>query len=249
MGAKKTAGFTIVEVILVLAVTGMMMVGVLVGSAAQVRQQEYRDSVHSLQSEVQRQYSLVQNPTIDRTPDDSKTTCGITTTTQRGASDNCFVVGRLLSSSNGTDISETPILGQSPGGNSSQPIIAGGPRDTANGWKLYINQTATAHYTVSWGSRIQPTDTNAGGAKQFNILLIMSPADGSVRTYAERAPVIADPSQLYGLLASSTTLNLCVTGGSGTIFGDPMAVQLPAAASSAASIRIPPQSDGVCHGA
>lgn len=253
MHPVKTTGFTIVEVILVLAVTGLMMLGILAGSAAQVRQQEYRDSVHALQSEVQNQYTEVQNPTIDRMKDDSTNVCGIASAVSRGASENCFVVGRLVATNGAGELTETPVLGRAPSGDSSTPINndahVTGPSATANGWNLYLDTTATSTYSVQWGSSLKVTSSGIGATEKFNMLLIMSPNDGSIRTYANRQAPIIDPSQLYELLSSgSNTLNLCVVAGAGVIYGDPLAVQIPADASSAAGITIPSQSDGDCHG-
>lgn len=251
MSPVKTAGFTIVEVLLVLAVTGLMIIGILAGSAAQVRQQEYRDSVHSLQSEIQNQYNEVQNPIIDRTKADSQNTCGIATPVSRGAAENCFVVGRLISSDGNGTLKEAPILGLAPSGDSSVSINNDahltGPGANANGWKLTIATPLMNTYSVEWGSQIKATSSAIGTSDKFNVLLIMSPSDGSIRTYANRQPSIVNSSQLYDLIANGNiTLNLCVVAGAGVILGDPLAVQIPNDASSAAGITIPSQSDGAC---
>lgn len=236
--------------ILVLAVTGLMLLGVLAGSSAQVHEQEYRDSVQSLQSEMQSQYTEVQNPTVDRTRAASAQTCGIVTPVSRGTSANCFVVGRLISSDGNGVVNETPVLGHSPGTGSSTPLNnTANSHTTANGWTLYIDSGAQSTYKVEWGSQLKATSSGIGSTDKFNILLIMSPSDGSIRTYANRQGAIADPTQLYGLLAGTQqTLNLCVVAGAGVIFGDPLAVQIPADAGGAAGISVPSQSDGVCHG-
>lgn len=252
MNAERTAGFTILEVMLVLAVTGLMVIGVLAGSAAQVRQQEYRDSVHALQAEVQNQYTEVHNPTIDRSKADATQTCGIVTPVSRGASLNCFVVGRLLSSNGSGLLTEIPILGAAPSGNSmiaiNNDLHTTGPGATANGWHLYLNTSNLEKYTVNWGSSLKVTNSGIGSTDTFNVALIMSPSDGSIRTYTNRQAPISGPPQLYDLLSTGgDTLNLCVVAGTGVIFGDPLAVQIPSDASSAAGITIPSQADGDCH--
>lgn len=251
MRTPKTAGFTIIEVILVLAVTGLMMVGILAGSAAQVHQQEYRDSVRSLESELQTQYTTVQNPMVDRTKAASTETCGITQATSRGASPNCFIVGRLVTSDGGGTLTESPILGVAPNGDSSVDINnksgVGGEAATANGWHLYIDNQAVDSYTVNWGSQLRAVNGAKNVSDKFSILLIMSPADGSIRTYTALNQVVKAPSSLYGLLTHQDVLNLCVVGGSGSIGGDPLAVQIASNTSSAAGVTMLSQSEGVCH--
>ncbi|HEU4715394.1 MAG TPA: prepilin-type N-terminal cleavage/methylation domain-containing protein, partial [Candidatus Saccharimonadales bacterium] len=72
MGAKTQNGFTIIEVMLFLAITGMLAAAILVGSGVAIGQQRYRDSVSSLQSYIQQQYNKVINVTNDR---DKSWTC------------------------------------------------------------------------------------------------------------------------------------------------------------------------------
>src|SRR4029450_12347478 len=59
MGTKTQSGFTLIEVMLFLAVTGLLAMGILAGSGAAINQQRYRDSVNSLKSDIQQQYSEV----------------------------------------------------------------------------------------------------------------------------------------------------------------------------------------------
>ena len=252
MGTKKQAGFTILEVMLVLAITGLMLVGVLAGSSAQVQQQEYRDSVRSLQSELQGQYNDVQNPTIDHTLGETQgASCGTDAggvSVSRGASANCFVVGRLITSNDGQTLTESSVLGVAPAGNSSQPIdsMTISVKPAPNVWQLIISQQAVRTYTANWGTTMK-VPNGLGGATKFSVLVIMSPTDGSLRTYTLPDYPATTPSDLYKMIIQpQTTLNLCVTGGSGMIFGSPLAVQIPASTSSAAGIAMASQSDGVC---
>jgi len=59
MVTKTQGGFTVIEVMLFLAVTGLLAVGILVGSGVAIGQQRYRDSVNTLKSYIQQQYSEV----------------------------------------------------------------------------------------------------------------------------------------------------------------------------------------------
>jgi type II secretory pathway pseudopilin PulG len=54
-------GFTVIEVMLFLAVTGALAVGILVGAGVSIGQQRYRDSVNSLKSTIQDRYNQTTN--------------------------------------------------------------------------------------------------------------------------------------------------------------------------------------------
>lgn len=263
MGTTKQAGFTIIEVMLVLAITGLMLVGVMAGSSAQVSQQEYRSSVQSLQSELQSQYTDAQNPTIDRTLGQGVGGAGnCSGSPSRGASSDCFVVGRLISSTDGKTLTEQPVLGISPSAGSSSTPINGttvpppsASAPSPNQWGLVVDTaaTATSSYTVNWGAQIKiPVTAGAAPSTSFSILVIMSPADGSLQTYTNLSSTGTPSSaDLYKMISGATpqqTANLCVAAGAGAIFGSPLAVQVPLDASSAAGITTVSQSKGVCDG-
>src|SRR5690349_9230293 len=111
MGTKKTAGFTIIEVMLFLAVSGALTVGILVGAGVAIGQQHYRDSVSSLKSLIQAQYNEAANVTNSRSGDESCSNANIiappssvTTPQARGTSD-CLLMGRSITiSADGTQV-------------------------------------------------------------------------------------------------------------------------------------------------
>ncbi|HEU0266511.1 MAG TPA: prepilin-type N-terminal cleavage/methylation domain-containing protein, partial [Candidatus Saccharimonadaceae bacterium] len=255
------AGFTILEVMLVLAITGLMLIGVMAGASAQVTQQEYRDSVRSLQGELQTQYTDVQNPTIDRTLGEGATPggpCG--GTSSRGTSQDCFVVGRLVTSSGGQVLTEQPVLGVPPSASdSSTPIgsttvpAPNAPAPSPKQWELIIDNDSSvvSKYTVNWGATIKiPVITGAQPSQDFSILVIMSPFDGSLQTYTNLTRAVVSSSDVYKMIQATTQqdANLCVTGGGSAIIGTPLAVQVPLDASSAAGVTMVSQSQGVCNG-
>ena len=101
MTTQAVRGFTIVEVVLFLAVTGLLTIGVLVGSSAAIAQQRYRDSVNSLKGFIQEQYSQTVN-VMDG--DVNNPACSVSgnslildsgTLQPRGTSD-CLLLGRYL---------------------------------------------------------------------------------------------------------------------------------------------------------
>lgn len=66
---KKRSGFTIVEIMIFLAISGVLIVGVIAGSGVIVARHRYNDSVQNLAQTLRAQYSAVINTQIaDRVP-------------------------------------------------------------------------------------------------------------------------------------------------------------------------------------
>ena len=105
MSAQSQTGFTIVETMLFLAVAGLLTMGILVGSGAAINQQRYRDSVNSLKSFVQDQYSDVTNVVNSR---DNQWSCGSNADVveagdaeaQARGTSNCVLLGRYITVDN-----------------------------------------------------------------------------------------------------------------------------------------------------
>ena len=87
------SGFTIVEVVLFLAITGLLTV------SAALRQQQYHDAVQSFAGFIRDQYSRVISIENDRGDRDTCPVKGATNDGARGQS-NCVVVGRYVKSTN-----------------------------------------------------------------------------------------------------------------------------------------------------
>lgn len=61
MGVQDKRGFTIIEVMLFLAISGMLAATLLGGWGVMINTQRYKDSVRTLQTFLQQQYNLVYN--------------------------------------------------------------------------------------------------------------------------------------------------------------------------------------------
>lgn len=116
-------GFTILELVLVLAVTAALLVGLLAGTGTVIARQRYNDSVSSFRDFLQRQYSLVADVQNNSTEFNCRRTGTIQAGFQisgggddtggRGRSD-CLVYGRLLE----FNLPEGEIPGLGAGSNS-----------------------------------------------------------------------------------------------------------------------------------
>ena len=55
-GARRASGFTIIEVMLSLAVSGLVLVGALIGVSSTIARQRYRDVIETTASLLRQQY-------------------------------------------------------------------------------------------------------------------------------------------------------------------------------------------------
>ena len=73
-GAHRALGFTLIEVMLSLAISGMVLVGALLGVSSTISRNRYRDVVESTAALLRNQYDLVSRIQIDERLNDD--TCG-----------------------------------------------------------------------------------------------------------------------------------------------------------------------------
>ena len=118
---KTKKAFTIIEVMLVVSISGLMLVTMLVGWNANIERQRYNDSVNTFKSDIQGVFSDVENQTNDKSQRINCNTNGanisISSNNGRaltGASD-CVILGKYISFFDGRVIvgNENATIGQS----------------------------------------------------------------------------------------------------------------------------------------
>lgn len=201
MGSRFSSGFTIIELMLFLAITGLLIAGILTNAANSLNDQHYRDGVESLRNKISAQYAKVYSLTnssqagsgenLDPCDDANGTAL-------RGTSD-CLYVGRLVELFPGDNMSRLRIT----------PVVAE-QRPEIDMGQYYANQqsgagSATdggvsaihARYRVfqhtgnaalveedqlDWGlAAVPPGGSNS--MMRVSLLIMRSPVDGTVQTY------------------------------------------------------------------
>jgi type II secretory pathway pseudopilin PulG len=213
MKLSNEAGFTIIETMLFLGITALLVVGVLVGTGNSINIQRYRDSVSSLQSVLQQQYSDVSNVNNDNP---GNLACH-GSTKARGQSD-CSILGRFITTSkdgcfgidNYCKLSIKMVLGFAPSTSTSSlnDIDIFG---SSQGYGISVVDDMSDTYDLEWGSSI--VDTH-GAASVFSMLVLRSPISGTLRTFIDpNTPVVVD-SNVQSLLTSDALtkegINVCV---------------------------------------
>jgi len=246
MGAKTQNGFTIIEVMLFLAVTGMLAAAILVGSGVAIGQQRYRDSVSSLQSYIQQQYNKSTNVTNDR---DKKWNCDSNGTVTevdasageaRGTSD-CVVLGRLVTvDATGTNLTSAVVVGyHNPNGTAQASDID----EIATNYKLGIAPIDKDDESVNWGAQVVKPKTAT--PMPITFLIVRSPLSGAMLTFSKEG-VQTNPNGMIDAANMSVQRDLCVNADAGSFVGRRLEVRVEAYATSQSAVQIPTESDSVC---
>lgn len=99
----RQAGYTIVEVLLFLALTGLLIMGVLTGFSSAISNNRKTDTTRSFESAVEAEYSRVRSGEANRPGGTGMSVC-IAQSAYAGASNECLVIGKLLRFVNGSRI-------------------------------------------------------------------------------------------------------------------------------------------------
>lgn len=231
MGIHNKQGFTIIEVMLFLAISGALTVAVLVGAGASISQQRYRDSVNSLSNFLQQQYSEVTTVRNDR---DMKWTCsgaaGVVAAPvggdSRGATD-CVVLGKYISLAD-KEVTIQTVVGR-----------AGVPTGTDDVTALVNANTTLSdidrqEYTIEWGASMR--DINKAPTAT-TVLIVRSPTTGAIRTFINETGANRPLAETITTSFLRAGTHICVNP-DGMFGGKPFDVEFVANASSSTGIRV-----------
>jgi type II secretory pathway pseudopilin PulG len=247
MGTMKRAGFTVIEVMLFLAVTGLLAASILVGSGIAINQQRYRDSVSSLQSYIQQQYSMVTSVANGR---DQNWTCDssgnviaapdVSAGQPRGTT-NCVILGRFITvDATGTNLTASNVVGyELPNTTTQASDIA----EIANNYKLGISPIDQDTQVVSWGAQVVKPKTTT--PQPLSILIVRSPLSGSIVTFTQDG-MQTNPGSMIVAALTNVQRDLCVNAVPGTFVGKRMEVRVIPYATSQSAILVPTETDSVC---
>lgn len=223
MGNRKEKGFTLIEVILFLAITGMIIAGLLIGVGASLNRQRYSDATTGAVSYFQNQYSQVSNVSNNR-PNNLVCRGGAIvdapgdTSSPVGTSD-CTIVGRLIQSRpGGVGVMSYPVYATVDAGTL--------PRNASdNDLQILrdarlIAATEGEEYTPSWGTRFlresEKDETGRAAPNQapedanFAILIVRMPTSGIIHTYVSDTST-ASPAEIVQETDPSDDFFVCVS--------------------------------------
>ena len=216
MGMNTQRGFTIIEVTLFLALTGLLAVLLLGGWTTMINTQLYKDSVKTVQAFVQEQYNLVYNVENGRGND---LACSGGTVTEsgngeaRGQSD-CVMMGRYLHLVNGERVDVYAIVGEEPSDPSAVSDIASirahDPKRVPTSLLLTRNELA-----IPWGATVVGT-AGSTEPRSLAIAIIRTPSSGIVHTYTVSTPNDGSLPSVESLVAppnEQSNVYMCLDAG------------------------------------
>ena len=225
MGTQKTSGFTIVESMLFLAISGVLVVTMIGGVGVTIQIQRYRDAVETFKSLIQDQYSELTS--VKNEERAANWTCNAQAETVEGGNDarsrgqgRCVILGRYMTIQ-GADISLRSVVGFKNGtsttGNDIDKLISN-----------YVLNTSTLteeDTTLEWGAQIAwpregVTSRSPQMPRDLSILFIRSPDSGQVYTFTNNSvPATTSPTTLDAMLIAEATVpgrgsqTICIDSG------------------------------------
>lgn len=239
MTTTNQRGFTIIEVLLFLSISGLMFVALMAGVSTNINQQRYRDSVNSLGSTLQQQYNEVTHTRNDR---DGNWRCSAGLVEQsftegeaRGTS-SCVLLGRYIRAlDGGTRLEIGNVVGTEPSpGGSLQ-----GDSAALRAYQPRLSSFEQTEYTPEWGVVLRDADSRPAS---FTVMILRSPTSGLVRTFAVADAAPNPISEMINEEAANRTLTTCVDG-DGWALGPTQAVVVTATLAGANAVSIKGEAD------
>lgn len=188
MTSRKTVGFTIIETVLFLAITGLLVLGLLVAVSSSVNIQRYNDASETLKSVLQEQYSRVTNVQNARSESLRCTNAGGVEDTGLGevvGQSPCTIVGRYMTIHGGDINIYTVLARQHPTTINASNDIA----DILNNYNLNLSADDVEIREMEWGTEIAWPSSGAGAQtpqtpREIALLFLRSPESGRVYTFS-----------------------------------------------------------------
>ena len=253
MATHTHKGFTIIEVVLFVTISGAMMVMLATGWTSMLNTQRYRDSVSTLQSFIQQQYNLVynvQNARQDNALDCRESASGPNVTAPgagvgsfRGT-DECVFLGRYVYIRDGQNIQSSIVLGSEPTGeldpslSESQVIAAYQPTIVAD---VEGTNASESELFIPWGATVFDQTSVTKSPRKIGIAILRSPQTGIAHTYIKDTTTPASSTDLTSLLSDPEVIKeaehtICLDAGV-PLAGGKMAVVFRKNAASQSSIE------------
>ena len=209
MSAHFKDGFTIIETMLVLAVTGVLVSTLLFGIGSSIAVQRYGDSVTSFRSLLQDQYARVSSVSNGR---GAGWSCNASATPVQGGNTapgqtDCVLLGRYISVVDGA-ISMATVVGYQ----TSSSAAANDMQSVKDNYALGLSDSSVETKTLEWGARIAWPKTGTGASnpttpRSIAFFILRSPESGTTYTFTSNdvTPISAVSSlTLKNMLVQTT---------------------------------------------
>lgn len=210
-----SSGFTIIETVLFLAVTGALIAGIIFATSSSIGTQRYRDATESFKALLQQQYADVTNV---QNPRDTAWSCNdqatVTTGDVLAGQSDCVMVGKYMIIDN-TDVSTYRVVASK---------ITGAPDDgnditvLRTAYRLNLDKSDVQQQKLEWGARIawaragDPDDVKTPiTPRSIALLFVRSPVSG--QTYTFSTNTVPTTAQLEGATSAQAFLRDMIQSG------------------------------------
>lgn len=239
MKASGKFGFTIIETVLFLGVTGLLIFGILAGTGNSISAQRYKDSVASLYAMLQKQYANVLTVENARNPDWKCDSGGISKPVSGGVSrgkTECVLLGKLITSSNDGGKTSVLKIKNVVGIPGPSYAISNNDVEALTQYSMVVpSDLWQDEYLINWGYSLYNTNRSQ---MNFSMLILQSPSSGAIRTFINPAAVVGD-NAVKSLVSSTylaNELKICVKSAFNSSY-DKLGVLVNKGASSANAIE------------
>lgn len=226
---KKQGGFTVIEVTIFVAISGLLLAVALLGTGATIRSVRFSDSVRSLQSYIQTQYDQIINGVNPRTGQEACQNSQVDTSVPAGqapGTSGCLLLGKYMHITLGSDtIQSYYVVGSEP---ANVPSDAS-DEDLIKLYNPHIVTTPQADaYLIPWGATVSGTKRLSDGREVTGYALLRSPRSNKILSYTFSANGLGN--SLSGVVSDNNntqkTTNICVK--SSDNFGNPAKITVGA---------------------
>lgn len=174
----RQTGFTVIEVMLFLAVSAALSAAIFLTSMLNINQQRYMDAVRSFKALTQEQYI---NTTRVQNPNNTDSQCPGAIPAQARGTNDCLVVGKLVSvNNNGASIVIRNIVGVPP----IQETYSSGDIAAIQAMtSLYVVNAGTETLSPEWDTALAAKLGAAPSTTTFSLAIVRSPATGTPYTF------------------------------------------------------------------
>jgi Tfp pilus assembly protein FimT len=214
MAVATQRGFTIVETMIFLGISGLLLVGLLAGTTVAIQRQRYSDSVNTTQSFIQQQYGEALNVVNTRAGAEACNSSNVVVPAGSGSAEApgtspCLVLGRALDvEANGSDIIAYHVVGRPIAGEDDPNLT---DDQLLQQYQPTLVKTIGANdYEVPWGAKISSMRQAARGPVN-RLLILRSPRSGVLYTYAYNSVTgQANASSGISVVNRSSPVAICI---------------------------------------
>lgn len=183
----KGDGFTIIEVMLFLAISAMLMTMAIIGSGEMAKRTRFTASVDGLHSTIQRQYEEIVSGVNSRGPLGA---CAGANTYGVPGTGNCLLLGRVLTMSGGAPAAANTVMSRYitavPQGEDGSVL-----QNIQRASNMTVRNANSQDYELPWGATIRAVRRIDGGPQPTlvnNIAFIRDPKGSQIMPFYFNSP-------------------------------------------------------------